>query len=59
MVFLSDAAEEHFANRLAATVMMSNVAKCFALEIARMLLDSSYRDFAVAVYKRRKACERN
>ncbi len=30
-----------------------NVAKCFALEIARMLLDSSYRDFAIAVYERR------
>jgi len=28
-----------------------NVAKCFALEIARMLLDSSSRDFAVAVYE--------
>ena len=28
-----------------------NVAKCFALEIARMLLDSSYWDFAIAVYE--------
>ena len=31
-----------------------NVAKCFGLEIARMLLDSSYRDFAIARYESEK-----
>jgi len=28
-----------------------NVAKCFGLEIARILLDSSFRDFAIARYE--------
>lgn len=30
------------------------VAKWFGLEIARILLDSSYRDFAIALYESQK-----
>jgi hypothetical protein len=31
-----------------------DVAKCFGLEIARLLLDTSYRDFAIARYESEK-----
>ena len=35
-----------------------NVAECFGLEIARILLDASYRDFAIARYESEKRMER-
>ena len=31
-----------------------NVAKCFGLELARIVLDACYRDFAIARYKTEK-----
>jgi len=33
------------------TVTNENVAKCLGLEIAQILLDSSFRDFAIARYE--------